>query len=376
MKLAACAALLVLLAAGCGAPGDLESSTSSPTTGTETGSGFDGQAAYDTTAAFLRADDGTFRYRIPGTALHAQAAAWLVSEVSGRGWYPPFPCPDEAGGAVLDCSSYAFSVTGAQYEALPKGSVASYAGAPRCSQADQERVRALTFTDVGAILPNAAPTSNHTLILMAHWDSKRLASADTAHPESPMPGANDGASGVGILLQFMREVVARNVTFPFQVMVLFVDGEDGFEDCHPLAGSIAFARTFGMNRDYRVLLLDMVGDPAARFPREKASQASDPNAMDLLWSHAATLGLAENFASTAASVQDDTSPFWDMGIPAVDLIDAGRPTFFPPYWHTTRDTMANLNATFMGKIGQLLFGVLLDPAFSAPWPARQPVAGP
>ena len=116
----------------------------------------------------------------------------------------------------------------------------------------------------------------------------------------------------------------------------------------------------------RMLLLDMVGDPEASFVREAHGVACDPDLVELLYARADRHGLQDNFRDATTTVHDDHVSFTQAGIPGVDLIDFGRG--FPLYWHTTHDTMENIDAATLGRVGGLVHDVLRDPDFSASWP--------
>ncbi|MGB1586599.1 MAG: M28 family peptidase [Thermoplasmatota archaeon] len=327
----AVAALVLCFLAGCQAPAATEPTTE-----------FDGPAAYDFVEGLVTTADGGPRYRVPGTALHAEAADWLEDQMTLPNW-----------------EVRRQSFTGADYEALDHGQVASYRGDRFCSEPDASEVANLTFHNLVATTGPANPM----VWLGAHWDSKEEANQDPDVPGDPVLGANDGASGVGLLLQFMHQ--APDV--PFGLGIVFFDGEDGFEDCHPLAGSLYFAQTMEPGLVDRFILLDMVGDEDAQFIRETQSTQSDRPLMDLLWKHGQRHA-PEAFTTKVRQVADDHVPFIEQGVRAVDLIDAGRPTFFPPYWHTTQDTMQNISPDMLGAVGQTLLDTLTDPAFEDGWP--------
>ncbi len=282
-------------------------------------------------------DDGP-RYRHPGSPGHASAAVWLWQQMDVPGWQRSWQ-----------------NFTGTEYQNLSKGSVAGYTHAPFCTEPDRSELPTLPFHNLVATLPG----DNRTLLLAAHWDSK-----EDGHG-GPMLGANDGASGVGVLLQLMRhmDTVQPNYT----VIVTFFDGEDGFEDCHPLAGSIYFAE-HGPRVD-RMILLDMVGDPDARFIRESGGVRTDPELLDALWHYGKTLR-PDNFIDRERSVLDDHTPFLDRGGRAIDIIDYGRSSNggFPPYWHTHEDTMDNIDASMLGDVGQVLLDVMREPVLTGAWP--------
>ncbi|HUR25171.1 MAG TPA: M28 family peptidase [Candidatus Thermoplasmatota archaeon] len=360
-----------ILLAGCKDSPGQDPVTPTPSTTGQTSAPYhvDGQAVYDWVAGVVTKPDGSPHARVPGTADHAQAARWLAQQMEVPGWTVAWQ-----------------NFTGQDYMGLDKGGVSVYAdNAAFCRAADRARLPGLQFSNLVATRSGASgadPDENatgRTLILGAHWESKRNASeeSDPALRSRPVLGANDGASGVGVLLQLMHELAGKDLGYGVQV-VLF-DGEDGFEDCHPLAGSLWFVHRLqeqdsvagaspeGQGPHRRMLLLDMVGDPDARFIRESHSVRCDPALVDLLHARAASHGLGDNFPGTRTGVQDDHLPFIEAGIPAVDLIDYGRG--FPPYWHTTHDTMENLTPGMLGNVASLVLDVIGEPGFGDAWPS-------
>lgn len=353
MRVLAACLLAALVLAGCGSgPGDGPGSSSSSSTGSTGDEPYqvDGQAVYDWVKGVVTKPDGSPHFRVPGTADHAEAARWLAEQMEVPGWTVSWQ-----------------NFTGEDYEALDKGQVAVYHSSPAyCSAESRGRLPGLRFSNLVATL-DAGAGAERTLVLGAHWESKRNATQerDRALWSQPVLGANDGASGVGVLLQVLWELSGRSL--PYGVQVVLFDGEDGFEDCHPLAGSLWFVEQLAPGDVDRMLLLDMVGDPDARFIRDSHSERCDPGLVDLLHTKAPRHGLAENFPGTRSTVSDDHLPFVEAGIPAVDLIDFGRG--FPPYWHTTHDTMENLTPEMLGAVASLVLDVLLDPRFVSEWPA-------
>ncbi len=270
------------------------------------------------------------RPRVPGTPQAAEAALELAATFQAQGW-----------------DAHLENFTGTDYEAIPKSSLAAFA---QCQGAERDRVRGLSFSNVVADRGSGLDL----YIFLAHFDSKRFANKDPA-PElrqRPVLGANDGASGVGVLLEAGRVWGASD--WPFQVRLLLVDGEDGFEDCHPTAGSLFHAYHMSQaerNRTRAVILLDMVGDAEARF-----CLAHNSEMLRDAWASAASNASVPAVADAPrCSVLDDHVPFADLGMPALDLIDFQRPsTSFPPYWHTTHDTPDKLSAEMMGDVGRVL----------------------
>ncbi|MEA3190062.1 MAG: glutaminyl-peptide cyclotransferase [Thermoplasmata archaeon] len=342
------ATLAVLLLAGCLGPSTQSTTTPAPP------AKFDGQAAYSFVEGLV-SEAGGPRFRVPGTPAHARAAAWLEAAMQVPGWTVAWQ-----------------NFTGAEYQAMPKGGVAGYT--TQCDIGEPERVKGLEFHNLVARWDGG--DTGRTMALGAHWESKKAANRDlaAANQTQPVLGANDGASGVGILLQLMRHVAAHGGPAGVDLTIVLFDGEDGFEDCHPLAGSIAFVQALEPGEVDRMLLLDMVGDPAARFIQE--TRGCDPGMAALFARHAPRLGLADNFLEHKAPIYDDHLPFAEAGIPALDLLDAGRPTTFPPYWHTSHDTLANISPAMLGRVGDLVAASLLDPDFTAQWPASCAQAAP
>ncbi|MHB8633624.1 MAG: M28 family peptidase [Thermoplasmatota archaeon] len=298
--------------------------------------------------------------RIPGTASHDEAGRWLWHEMQVPGWQAHWQ-----------------NFTGLDYRRLNKGEVAGYATPSPysgCSQADYDAVANRTFQNLYAVY-RSQNASGHLLLMAAHWDSQPRSDMDPnpARRSEPDPAANDGASGVGVLLELMRSL--QNASLPFDVGVFLTDGEDGFYACYPLAGTLEFVQNETTARlSDRFLLLDMVGDPHAAFVREGHSVTADPNLVDVLWRHGQAIAGPDRFTNRTTTVEDDHVAFIQAGIPAVDVVDNGRPGTegdmgFPPYWDTTNDTLANLSPGMLGAVGETLVATLQDPGLEA-WPGH------
>lgn len=204
------------------------------------------------------------------------------------------------------------------------------------------------------------PQQRNRLLFCAHWDSRPRSEMDSdpAKRALPLSGANDGASGVAVLMQAAEQLVKskseRGVDF-----VLF-DGEDWGKPGDPdnyCLGSQQFARSADASiYDYAVLL-DMVGDREQRFLQEEFSLRYQPKLVERVWTRAAELGFAAQFpAQVSPAIQDDHVPLLAASIRAIDLID-----FDYPSWHTTHDTPDKCSPESLGRVGKLVLSLVLDP---------------
>ena len=184
------------------------------------------------------------------------------------------------------------------------------------------------------------------IILGAHYDSRLIADQGTGPAGlEPVPGANDGASGVAVLLELARSLPSS--TLPLQLV--FFDAEDngGLPGWDWLLGSRAFVASLS-SKPRAAIIVDMVGDADLNIFVERNS---DPQLVNQIWSQAASLGYQVQFDSRPKySMLDDHTPFLEAGIPAVDIID-----FDYPYWHTSEDTADKVSAQSLQIVGQTLW---------------------
>ncbi|HEX9029983.1 MAG TPA: M28 family peptidase, partial [Anaerolineales bacterium] len=191
------------------------------------------------------------------------------------------------------------------------------------------------------------------VILGAHYDSRLWANQDPdpANRQKPVPGADDGASGVAVLTELAR-TLPKNLTG--QVWLAFFDAEDNGEipGWDWLLGSEEMASSLPGKPD-AVVILDMVGDANLDIYKEKNS---NPALTQAIWDTAAKLGYEKEFIPTAKyAMLDDHTPFLNAGIPAVDIID-----FDYPYWHTTQDTIDKTSAGSLKIVGETIQTWLLE----------------
>jgi Zn-dependent M28 family amino/carboxypeptidase len=196
------------------------------------------------------------------------------------------------------------------------------------------------------------------LILGAHYDTRPRATSDpdSENRTKPVLGANDGASGVAVLMELARslpEGVRSNVE-----LVLFdaedsgqIDGWDWIQGATYYVSQLSSARISSIQA---MILADMVGDANLRLPRESSSTTSLQNT---IWSIAHQLGHNDTFLETSgASITDDHRPFLNVGIPAVDLIHYP----FPWYWHTLEDTPEKCSAESLQIVGDVIEVFVVD----------------
>ncbi len=184
------------------------------------------------------------------------------------------------------------------------------------------------------------------IILGAHYDTRRVADQDLERPTDPVPGANDGASGVAVLLELARTLDLDNV--PYEVWLAFFDAEDNgrLDGRDWIAGSRYMADNLTVAPE-AMILVDMIGDADQQLYLEGNS---DPVLAAKLWTTAANLGYGQHFIPMLRHTMiDDHIPFKNLGIPAVDIID-----FDYPYWHTTADTADKVSAASLERVGRTL----------------------
>lgn len=188
-------------------------------------------------------------------------------------------------------------------------------------------------------------------IIGAHYDTRIFADRDPI-PENrtqPVPGANDGASGVAVLMELAR-VIPDN--YPAEIWLVFFDAEDNgrIQGRDWVMGSRAFVKTLNEHPD-AVIIIDMIGDADLNIYLEKNS---DSNLAAEVWGQAARRGYSEYFIPTEKySILDDHTPFLQAGIAAVDIID-----FDYPYWHTLADTTDKVSAQSLKIVGDTLLAWL------------------
>ena len=298
---------LASLAIACGGDSQKGSAAQRETSGAATSTGFSGVAAYNYAKAQV-----DFGPRVPGTPATKKAGDWIVNQMRAR-----------ADTVIVQ----SFIHTTADGKKLP----------------------------LRNILARFRPDLKERVLYLTHWDSRPISESATTEAEKkmPVPGANDGASGVGMFVA-LGDVLKK--TKPnVGVDLLFTDGEDygafGPPEVDVLIGAKYFA-THLPSPDYKPLygvLWDMIGDKDLRIPYEMISFQQAPEVVSRVWQTAADLGYAKIFVQeSGGEVIDDHVPLLHAGLRVIDVIDLT----YPPH-HTPHDTMDKISAKSLGIVGDV-----------------------
>lgn len=279
----------------------------------------------DSAYAFV-AKQISFGPRVPGTDAHQSCALWLVEKLSSLG-------ADTV--EIVGSETTTFDGTALKVKNI--------------------RAR---FNGTEALRP---------VLLAAHYDSRPWADADPdpARRTASFDAANDGASGVAVILEIARCLGTQPARVP--VEILLTDIEDyGSSDVEgswcigsqQFAGNLPYD-TFEMPRFG--ILLDMVGGRDARFPKEYFSTQIAPYVVAKIWGTAANLGLSNRFtSSTGGAITDDHLPLTAAGIPTANIIESNHPMTgsFPPTWHTSADNINAIDRTTLRDVGLVVINVI------------------
>ena len=218
------------------------------------------------------------------------------------------------------------------------------------------------------------PDTKKRVMLCAHWDSRPYADQDDEkYHHTPIDGANDGASGVGVLLEIARQIQLQAPAVG--INIVFFDAEDyGIPDFYKgpykpdtwCLGSQYWGRIPHIS-DYKArfgILLDMVGAKGAAFYYEGFSARTANNVMKKIWNTAERLGYGQYFIKQEGGEVTDDHVYVNRfrGIPCVDIIhyDIQGNTGFNPTWHTTDDTIENIDKATLQAVGQTVMEVIYN----------------
>lgn len=306
--------------AACGSTGTSTSSAAgddTTTTSTRVNRpAFDGDAAYA-----LTSQQCDFGPRVPGTSAHGKCADWLV--------------------ATLKASCDTVMVQTGTVQTAKSGSL-----------------------QIKNIIGVFNPDAKQRLLLLAHWDTRPWADndPDTGNHNKPVMGANDGASGVAVLLQLAHQLKQAGTTLGIDIVL--VDAEDMGESDNEESWGLGtqywaeHPHTTGYKPLFGILL-DMVGSSDATFTREYYSTQYAGGFVDLVWGCAA----GNHFINAQGGAVTDDHVFVNRaGIPCIDIIDmrTDGDTGFCPEWHTIHDTMDAINPATLAEVGQTLLNVIAE----------------
>ncbi len=287
------------------------------------GPAFSADSAY----AFIQ-QQVNFGPRVPGTKEHALCAAWIQEKMK----------------------SYGLTVT------LQEGEGTMFNGKK---------------IPIKNIMASFNPGRNPRVLLLAHWDSRFAADRDTADKDKPILGANDGASGVAVLMEIGRILKQKDPNIG--VDLLFVDSEDqgqpNDDKGQPVQDSWCLGAQYWAGRipqgyapRYGVLL-DMVGGKGAVFPREGTSVAYAPWLVDKVWTNAAQLGYGGTFVQnqTGQTVDDHYYINAIGNIPCIDIVHYDpMTTDYGPFHHRHSDNMELIDINTLKIVGHVLTDLLYN----------------
>ena len=267
---------------------------------------FDGQTAFTYVQKQM-----SFGVRIPNTAGHKQEGDWLLAELRARA------------------------------DTLIVQEIAHLT-------AKRDTLRLRNF------FARFQPAATERVLFLAHWDTRPHAdqSQNLGQQRLPVPGANDGASGVGVLLG-VADALKRRAP-QIGVDLLFVDGEDYGDFAADTGDVLIGSRYFAAHQPagYQPLfavLFDMVGDKDLQIYQEGNSVAFAPEVVQRVWRAAADLGYDRYFVPNVRhTLTDDHVALQKAGIHAIDVVD-----FDYPYWHTTDDTIDKVSAASLQIVGDV-----------------------
>ncbi|MBD8488405.1 M28 family peptidase [Echinicola sp. CAU 1574] len=216
------------------------------------------------------------------------------------------------------------------------------------------------------IIASFNPSAKKRVILAAHWDTRRIADKDTERINEPIDGANDGASGVGVLLEIARSISNAELKPDIGIDFILFDGEDdgkpesakgGTDDAKWWClGSQYWSRN-PHERGYAAyygILVDMVGAKGARFYKEGVSQQYAKGIVTKVWNFAHSIGHSDFFQMRDShAITDDHIPVNEIArIPMIDIIDYSPDFGFGRYHHKHSDNMEVIDKRTLKAVGE------------------------
>lgn len=228
-----------------------------------------------------------------------------------------------------------------------------------------------TVLNATNIIGQYNPKATKRIVLAAHWDTRHIADSpiNTERVDEPILGADDGGSGVGVLLEIARVLAANPIEAQdLGIDIVFFDAEDhgesgGDEKSYCLGAQHWSKNLHTPNFKPRYgILLDMVGGKGARFTKDGVSMNYAPDVMNKIWRMAQGMGYGHLFADIPTPPFVDDHYFVNIiaGIPMIDIINrpATTDTGFPAHWHTHNDNMSVIDRNTLKAVGQVVTAVV------------------
>jgi len=241
----------------------------------------------------------------------------------------------------------------------------------------RQEFTAKAFDGTELKLKNLIISYNHKaakrILLAAHWDTRPFADQDKANPKEPSDGANDGGSGVAVLMELARAINAAEKKPDVGFDIILFDGEDygqpmfypgPYQEDSWCLGSQHWANhKHNVNyRAYYGVLLDMVGAKNATFAREGVSMSYAPSIVNNVWATAERLGYGNHFIRVDSDpITDDHAYINKLAmIPMIDIIEyeMSDGNYFGSYWHTHDDNINVIDKNTLKAVGQTLIELL------------------
>lgn len=215
------------------------------------------------------------------------------------------------------------------------------------------------------------PKVQNRVLLCAHWDSRHIADSETntGDKTAPVDGADDGASGVGVLLEIARQL-GQTAPDGLGIDIVLLDAEDYGENGgdNPQSwglGAQYYARNLpGGGKPKWGILLDMVGAKDARFTAEEISEYYAPELRKKVWRLAKQMGYGNYFVEAKSSGVTDDHYFINRiaNIPTIDIINRPTSSSFVDHWHTDKDNMEVINKQTLRAVGQVVIATVFRDA--------------
>lgn len=224
------------------------------------------------------------------------------------------------------------------------------------------------------VIASFNPDQGKRILLAAHWDTRPYADKDTERTDEPIDGANDGGSGVAILLELARLFQLQPPSVG--VDIILFDGEDygepeGYEKSNESSNQVWWclgSQYWSENKHqknymaYYGILLDMVGADGAQFYREGVSMRAAPSIVKKVWGTAQELGHGRYFVyeNSPEIVDDHIYINYNAKIPMIDIIEyaPGTDAYFPPYHHTHQDNIDIISKETLQAVGETVANVV------------------